>query len=422
MKLLVLLIVINLPLTIIGCSQGNIDNIISSTSFCDYQSNLVKEQLILESSEEERLNLFKPENNWDKYEEALNTKNSFTNIQKAKIQGCFNVFNNKKMKISQIHTYANKIKYKNDQTSFKNWDALKTYFHQQKLRNKQDFLFQFDKLEKFVENDIFLNLYNYLSYAFGKENVHEWLFMLAFSQKMTEFIAEKKKENNFPLILSGILYYDEKQNHQALLLNNDLFNDQALLNNYKNGYANFKTGMGAIVSLYGEVLEYSLARLPNSINTGILPVKDNDDKYVDAEFMIFLEEWFNFNATKNINEGLLEIVDFNNNKINFNLNKVFDEWLFMQFKNQNDKYLKFQKEELIAILKILLTGNSILRANDTLKVSFSDLFSQWFLMPYYQNELPIKWNILNDFFDYLTNEYWKSVDNFLGVVEFRDFH
>ncbi|WP_342277923.1 hypothetical protein [Spiroplasma endosymbiont of Nephrotoma flavescens] len=111
-----------------------------------------------------------------------------------------------------------------------------------------------------------------------------------------------------------------------------------------------------------------------------------------------------------------------NNKINFNLNKVFDEWLFMQFKNQNDKYLKFQKEELITILKILLTGNSILRANDTLKVSFSDLFSQWFLMPYYQNELPIKWNILNDFFDYLTNEYWKSVDNFLGVVEFRNFH
>lgn len=235
-------------------------------------------------------------------------------------------------------------------------------------------------------------------------------------------MPKKKKENNFPLILSGILYYDEKQNHQALLLNNDLFNEQALLNNYKNGYANFKTGMGAIVSLYGEVLEYSLARLPNSINTGILPVKDNDDKYVDAEFMIFLEEWFNFNATKNINEGLLEIVDFNNNKINFNLNKVFDEWLFMQFKNQNDKYLKFQKEELIAILKILLTGNSILRANDTLKVSFSDLFSQWFLMPYYQNELPIKWNILNDFFDYLTNEYWKSVDNFLGVVEFRNFH
>ncbi|WP_342189654.1 hypothetical protein [Spiroplasma endosymbiont of Dilophus febrilis] len=138
--------------------------------------------------------------------------------------------------------------------------------------------------------------------------------------------------------------------------------------------------------------------------------------------MIFLEEWFNFNATKNINEGLLEIADFNNNKINFNLNKVFDEWLFMQFKNQNDKYLKFQKEELITILKILLTGNSILRANDTLKVSFSDLFSQWFLMPYYQNELPIKWNILNDFFDYLTNEYWKSVDNFLGVVEFRNFH
>ncbi|WP_342223946.1 hypothetical protein [Spiroplasma endosymbiont of Asaphidion curtum] len=95
MKSLVLLIVINLPLIIIGCSQGNIDNIISSTSFCDYQSNLVKEKLILESSEEERLNLFKSENNWDKYEEALNTKGSFTNIQKAKIQGCFNVFNNR---------------------------------------------------------------------------------------------------------------------------------------------------------------------------------------------------------------------------------------------------------------------------------------------------------------------------------------
>lgn len=274
----------------------------TSTEFtCNFENNNNNDLVELDSK------LFK---HLEAQAEILATK---FNYSKSSVNNCFkNLLRISKTDDQDLRTsHWKATKYDDDdKTTYDNYIALQNAFNDINLRNGQKALTNLEPIFKmmrikekteygnYTQDYSFhiLNMYNYLSKFFGKENVSKWLFNIRY--------VEVSSLEDFPV---GLFLINEKWGYSQLVLSSK-FNEP--LNSYDPYWNSTSAPPHTFIHEYGHIFDFALQYEPLALNTRILPNKYSKDIFTEWQLEDnlvknhFLEPWISTINNEKINEDI----------------------------------------------------------------------------------------------------------------------